>query len=150
MLKTYLMMSSAVKTCVMLLAIVLLAACGSTPKQSGTATTNEYSDAEYNNKVTKFINNPEAGKVEPLFKAYVNSTIPDNIWDIRNDFDALQARINNGESCARTHAQEGWGRFLDKRRTPWDRVATGHNPSKHLPGIHFWMVPNARPDRVAT
>lgn len=108
MLKTYLMMSSAVKTCVMLLAIVLLAACGSTPKQSGTATTNEYSDAEYNNKVTKFINNPEAGKVEPLFKAYVNSTIPDNIWDIRNDFDALQARINNGESCA----NQDWDRII--------------------------------------
>lgn len=89
------------RTCSVLATVLVLAACGSTPRSSSSANTNEDPDVSYAKAVDKFIANPKAEEVPKVFLAYVESSIPDNIWDIRDDFAEIQTSINNGESCSR-------------------------------------------------
>lgn len=85
-------------------AVLLLSACGSTPKSSpSSASTNDKTSAEvkYKRKLEDFIHDPQAEDVSDLFDAYSQSSIVSNIWDVRDEFAEVQAQINNGEPCNR-------------------------------------------------
>lgn len=81
--------------------VLMLAACGSTPKANKAVETNKDGDVQYQQSASEFMAKPRASKVHSLFVDYVASNIPSNIWDIRDEFEAIQQQIANGDSCSR-------------------------------------------------